>query len=581
MKHLLLKTVFLFAVVSSTAFAFEFRRAKTLDDVYDASCRVSVSNARGSGVFIGIDEGTGSALILTNFHVVQNFKTATLEFWRDGVPIPIRSTITWRYYDASLPADFAILAIDADKLAEIDAPYVALGGPDCAPTPAAFFISAGCPKGSHVWSWKGVWRNVSRTAEFQPAPYPGQSGSGLFEFRDGELWYVGTLTWLVGDEGDDRAKGAAIPVSNIYRAIARRAYSTNFQDVKSAAPFKIPADYKEIAEIAEIATYRLFEYTRDACAACVEAEEDVRVLLNSGIYVDVINTSKGDGLTLAKRDGVEACPTFVLKDSAGKIVDRWIGAGYGAEIAEKIAKDFPNRKKEEEKKEKPKAVEKIELSLPELEPIPLTIEFEEEAPEDFRDRLPVRERYDGSFFDDAARLWADRNKSEKGEEEPARPKIFKEKGEEEPDDAKIGDKLAERIGSAIAGKIEPLAKELEGRIRSELETKELELKAEVAAKVRALVWKILGCFFVAFILAAFFYDFIKLAFFGFCKLLKKGAIKFVGKINELAEAEIWATYGSSEEPEEEEPEEPEEDAAIEVAPKKAATPKKKNGAKKK
>lgn len=507
MKKTVFKILIIAIVASSTAFAYEFRRAKNLDDVYDASCRVSVANARGSGVFVGVDESTGSALILTNFHVVQNFQAATLEFWRDGVPVPIKGATSWRYYDSTLPADYAIVAIDAGKLEEIDAPFVALGGPDCAPTPAAFFISAGCPKGSHVWSWKGVWRNVSRTAEFQPAPYPGQSGSGLFEFRDGELWYVGTLTWLVGDEGDDRAKGAAIPVANLYRAISRRSYSPSFLDVLDSTPFQIPSDYKEIAAKP---TYSLVEYTRDACPACVEAEEDVRILLNSGVYCAVVNTSKGDGLKKAKADGVEACPTFVLKDLKGTIVERWVGAGYGDEIADRIAKDFPNKQEE-----KPKAVDDLALALPAIEvapdPTPLpTIEFKAEPDEDFRDRLPVRERYDGSFFDDAARRWTDRNKStpEKGEEEaPARPKIFGEKGEEEPDDAKIGDKLADRIGAAIASRLEPIANEF----RLKIEEKEEAIRSEIAVKVRALAWKLLGCFFVAFLLAALLYDTIKAA----------------------------------------------------------------------
>ena len=67
--------------VLSPVYAHEFRRAKTLDDAHSASCRVSVSNARGTGSFIGVDKEKNQALILTNYHFVTNNKQATLDFW--------------------------------------------------------------------------------------------------------------------------------------------------------------------------------------------------------------------------------------------------------------------------------------------------------------------------------------------------------------------------------------------------------------------------------------------------------------------------------------------------------------------
>lgn len=231
------------ATVPTTA--EDFRRATNdLDDVFAASCRVNVSGARGSGTFNGVKDGL--AYISTNYHVVSNQKSATVDFWTNGVKQTLAGRVAWRAYDANLPADFAFIVVDADELKRtIDPPYVALGGSDAKPSVNSFFLSSGGPKGWSVKAWKGKILDYynGETVLFQPHPVPGQSGSGVFEEIDGELFQVGIITWLIGAEGDDASKGGAIPISNLYKALKTHPYNVAAPNNENGSP--IPPDAVE------------------------------------------------------------------------------------------------------------------------------------------------------------------------------------------------------------------------------------------------------------------------------------------------------------------------------------------------
>lgn len=476
MKKFFLIAFFVCAAFTPTLFAAEFRRAENIDDAYDLTVRVSVSNARGTGAFIGYDSVRDAALILTNYHVVTNNKRATVEFWRDGKPVAFPAEVVWRYYDANMPADFAILAVDADKVASIDAPYIALGGADCTPGAGAFFVSAGCPKGSHVWSWKGSFLSSIPTAEFVPAPYPGQSGSGLFEQKNGALWYVGTLTWLVGPEGSDASKGAAIPVSNLYKALQRHSF-VDWIETGDEKPFIAPADYTEIAQI--VKRYTLIEYTMDDCAPCKEAEKDIANLIDAGVKVDIVNVSTQEGSDKADADNIDACPTFVLKDKDGKELKRWQGAGNALDIRAYIAANI-----------------KIETE-PKTEYIPKYQEDENAPVVDFRTRTPVRENFGNiDFFNESQRRWNEGKippKKEEPKQEPEtspRPKIFNG-GCDSTDESKLGDRIGGVIGDAIARHFQLLIKDIDGYYQNE--------KAKIEKKADQLVTSFISWFF--FILA--------------------------------------------------------------------------------
>lgn len=205
--------------LSQGAQAQVFRRAKTFEDAFDASCRVTVDNARGSGTFFGVDGA--KAYILTNYHVVTTAKRATLDFWTNGQRQSIQGVIDWRYYDATTPCDFARIAVDANDLKRIDPPWVALGGADAYPTINSVIISSGAPDGRFCQVWKG-WNETyynGRTLIFSPPPVPGQSGSGIVERLGDDLFITGVLTWLIGEKGRDDSKGGAIPIANLYKAL--------------------------------------------------------------------------------------------------------------------------------------------------------------------------------------------------------------------------------------------------------------------------------------------------------------------------------------------------------------------------
>ena len=135
------------ASIGSSAFGVDFRRAQPyrMEDVFDASCRVMVRGAAGSGTFVGVAEDSPNvARILTNYHVVTNEVNVTVDFWTNGEKQTIKGQVVKRAYDANMPADFAIIAVDANELKRVvDPPFVALGGRDARPSANAFFLSCG------------------------------------------------------------------------------------------------------------------------------------------------------------------------------------------------------------------------------------------------------------------------------------------------------------------------------------------------------------------------------------------------------------------------------------------------------
>ena len=209
-------------VMSQAATTSTFRRAVTFEDAFDASCRVTVDGARGSGTFFGTYDGKG--YIFTNYHVVTNASRATLDFLTNGYRHTIAGVVDWRYYDASAPCDFATIVVDARELEKINPPWVALGGADAYPSLDSLIISSGAPDGRFVQSWKGRTETYynGKTLIFSPPPVPGQSGSGIVERKGDDLFLTGVLTWLIGEKGRDDSKGGAIPIANLYKALENR-----------------------------------------------------------------------------------------------------------------------------------------------------------------------------------------------------------------------------------------------------------------------------------------------------------------------------------------------------------------------
>ncbi|MDO5749548.1 MAG: trypsin-like peptidase domain-containing protein, partial [Planctomycetia bacterium] len=310
MKRLLLIAFIIVMILfASKVFGVEFRRAETFEDAFDASCRVSVSGARGSGTFIGV---SGSkAYILTNYHVVTSMKNATLDFWTNGRKESIRGVVDWRYYDANIPCDFARVVVDANELKKIDPPYVALGGADARPGVNSFIISSGAPDGRFTQSWKGHILEYynDKTAVFTPPPVPGQSGSGICEFVDGELFVTGVLTWLLGEKGSDNSKGGAIPIANLFVALNRRPAPASYDDESP-----IPPNASECA----VENSHAIEFYSQDCPACERVEPMIKKLVDEGVLTRV-NTDDDDGFNLAQRYGVNELPTIVVLLNDAKV----------------------------------------------------------------------------------------------------------------------------------------------------------------------------------------------------------------------------------------------------------------------
>ena len=250
---------------------YPFVRAQTFEDAWKASCRVCVDGARGSGTHVG--GVANAAYIMTNYHVVTKNDSARLDFWTNGKMESVRGVVVWRAYNAQKAEDFAAIAVRVDDLKKINPPWVALGGADARPSVGAVIVSSGAPDGRFPQAWKGQILEYYRgeTAIFSPPPVPGQSGSAICEYVDGELFVTGILTWLIGEKGNDNSKGGAIPVANIYRALEERGTNVDFHD--DASP--IPPGAQECSELVGPC---VLEFTQANCPPCKDAETDVAQL---------------------------------------------------------------------------------------------------------------------------------------------------------------------------------------------------------------------------------------------------------------------------------------------------------------
>lgn len=448
----------LLSVVAGTAFGDDFRRAEnTLDDVFAASCRVNVSGARGSGTFNGVKDGL--AYISTNYHVVGKNVTATVDFWTNGVKQTLAGKVVWRAYDANMPADFAFITVDADELKKIDPPYVALGGSDAKPSTNSFFLSSGGPKGLSVKAWKGKILDYfnGETALFQPHPVPGQSGSGVFEEIDGELFQVGIITWLIGAEGQDDSKGGAIPIANLYKALRNHPYNVAAPNdngspippgaVECVCDTNASETLEQLQPLWEARNARVLYFTGGECPACKAVEGNLPAI-QAEIPVEIVDTDTENGLARATAYGVASIPLALIVNASDVEVAR---------VEFEQLKD-PNALIAAFKKVK---------EAPASTTLPAT--------EDFRKRPTYYEAPPTGFFEDSEDRWQGRGRREK-----IAPKVEKV----EPND------LNSRIEKRIRGVIE-------GAINDSIGDVEKRFDGYIKRVRRAVFWAMFGTFLLA------------------------------------------------------------------------------------
>ncbi len=223
MKYLYVKylyTAVLTLVVASIS-TLGVAKPLTLDETLEATCRVEVQNARGSGTVMY--KSNDKYYILTNAHVVGNARNAHISFFNYGVKSdPVPAKVVWRKMGQGI--DFAIVTVDVSSLGNYKPRIIPMVPPNYKVTSNQYISSAGCPRGAWAVAWEGHALNSNNgRVLFQPPPVGGQSGSGihiLWKDKSGELHtrLAAVLTWRIGDEG------GAIPVSTLYNILQGKAY---------------------------------------------------------------------------------------------------------------------------------------------------------------------------------------------------------------------------------------------------------------------------------------------------------------------------------------------------------------------
>lgn len=499
--------------------AYNFSRAFTLEDAWKASCRVSVSGARGTGTFVGIDEEKNVAVILTNYHVVTRSTEATLDFWTNGVQESVQGKVYARFYDKNRPADFALIAVNPRDLARINPPYVALAGADGAPSENSYIISAGCPKGRFVQAWKGKTLGYyrGRTIEFKPGPVPGQSGSGVLSYVDGELWLTAVLTWLIGNEGADDSTGGAIPISNLYDCLSGQSPASDYFE----SP--IPPGAKECADTDKASAPCVLEFTQANCPPCEDAKRDVEELRALGVPVYSYDVATERGSEYVKRYGVTETPTFVLLDSTFAPVGELIkGAGKVAAIFDAYKK--LTAVKDDAVKDKTAfggdvggGVESgagVSSSLPLTAPdsnadknsedlyLSVPINLPETSPyvsvaDDFRNRPAVYEIVsDVGFFEDSDARWQELKKRKKWTRPDEDENGDAQEDPSDEDDGTTDKKSRPRLGERLTdGAVDAIVSKVEGKINDKVKA----MKDDLREKWEAVKFTVLMgfCFLLA------------------------------------------------------------------------------------
>lgn len=435
MKYILFILAVLFALPVD---AGDIYRARTFEDAYRATCRITAGNSRGTGTFNGLTSD-GSGIVTTNAHVVGNTQNVLLDFWTNGKQETARGVVVARFFDARRPSDFAIVKISREEIERISPPFVALGGTNSAPAPNSYFYSAGAPKGRFVSAWIGrtLSDNVQGSFSFQPGPVPGQSGSAIISRVNGELWQTGVLTWLIGNEGADDSKGGAIPISSLYAAASGRSQAVHSEG-------RIPTGAKECAETFQAPAVLCI--CAPNCPPCVQAKQEVVSLKKNGVRVYLYQNDTPAGATIAARYSVKFTPTFILLDNQWKEVRRYIGAGYRDDI------ELAYKKLAEKIKPSPRLSSDIEGFYVDLN----------EKPDVYEVAGPL------DFLSESQKKWEERfNKKdcqpldkEKNEENDKKTGLIIDKIQKDVDALNVS--IIDKIGETIDAKLESLKRRIIG-----------------------------------------------------------------------------------------------------------------------
>lgn len=193
----------------------------TIEDVMEASCRVTAGNSKGTGTVIGEDDE--NFIVITNGHVVHGERGYSLEFWQDGYQSnPFPAKLEWYTYESGTNSDVAILTVPKKYFGNHPPRVIPLAAKDYAPKNNDELIGGSCPHGQPVMGWKArCLKNLGSTVTFNHSPIPGQSGTGIVGYEvdeNGEKQprIVTLLAWRVG-EGK---YGAGVSVKRVWELLS-------------------------------------------------------------------------------------------------------------------------------------------------------------------------------------------------------------------------------------------------------------------------------------------------------------------------------------------------------------------------
>lgn len=163
-----------------------------LDQVINATCRVTVAGSCGSGTIVGKD-ASGAAIILTNAHVAGTKKgrVCNVERWDQlGNNYRGQASIIAAGYGRGVSVDFALLRVNGDF------------GRDVKPVPIADRLPKGrvTNYGSPRCEWPSMQtiklvKGQGQILQWRPEAISGRSGSSLIDYTDSGPRVVGLLTW--------------------------------------------------------------------------------------------------------------------------------------------------------------------------------------------------------------------------------------------------------------------------------------------------------------------------------------------------------------------------------------------------
>ena len=236
MRSLVLSFVVFFAICTSGVHA----KFLTLNEIGEASCRVRVSSAAGSGTSIAEDDD--SIYVLTNAHVVGSNKSATCEFFRYGRKTTrIPGSVVWKSHNERTVNDFAIIKLQKSAFGDYPPRIAPFAPVDHQIKQNDYIASAGCPQARWLQLWEGhALSDAGRDRVlFTPPPLGGQSGSGVYTVIDGDTYLCGVLTWSI------QGKGGAIHIGNFLRAYKGETSDDYFNE-------KVPRTWEYISTTIEV-----------------------------------------------------------------------------------------------------------------------------------------------------------------------------------------------------------------------------------------------------------------------------------------------------------------------------------------